>query len=344
MTINTQNSFLISSFLHLLFIAVFIAMPKPEYKPEHRTNQVIDISFLFSNVENEAQTNKKVGDKPDTKVSTHKTSYETRMSHRNTKENKNVIPAKLVPAEPAPAVASRGLKQGAGIHGSTGSPYHPELVEGLDSRLHGNDGLKEINQEYQKAHSSIAETVEMPIEQKAETLNYGISGHPVSQASDMSPPPLPKGSEIAPSVVRGAPTPLGASRLTGSKDTAATVHAGTGIGSARKSYPVGAFPQGSHRFSSGVDKSAIISSFVNKIESLKHYPYIARRRGMEGTVIVFVHISKAGELKEAALRMSSGYEILDRSALDLIKKAIPFRHGYHSDLKIEIPITYKLLR
>lgn len=108
---------------------------------------------------------------------------------------------------------------------------------------------------------------------------------------------------------------------------------------------IGSKPQASSSFSYGdTDKSAIIRAFVERIESLKYYPYIARRKGIEGTVIILAHLDKEGELKEATLKASSGYEILDMKAVELIKKACPFRHGYNSDLKIEIPITYRLIR
>ncbi|MCX8069387.1 MAG: energy transducer TonB [Thermodesulfovibrionales bacterium] len=93
-----------------------------------------------------------------------------------------------------------------------------------------------------------------------------------------------------------------------------------------------------------IDKSAIIGAFINKVESAKQYPYIARRKGMEGTVIVLVHLSKTGELIDIALKKSSGHDILDSSAIELLKKVCPFRHNYYEDLKIEIPITYNLLK
>jgi TonB family protein len=320
MTLNTQNSFLISAFLHLLFIAAFVALPKPEYT----VKQLIDISFLFSNIENEPQTNKKAEDKSvlKNKVVPMKTD-ETHMSNIDTKGNENVIPApdnKIRGQAPAGIQTPSLRKQGA-IHKGTGFPLS---WENLDSRLHGNDGLEvfsdkplkenEINQEYQKAHSSLVETVGMPIEQKTETLTYGTYGSSASGTSD-----LPS-SYASTAKVKGISDikPLG---FGGSKDAAASAHTGTAI-----------------------DKSAIISSFVDRIESLKHYPYIARRRGIQGTVLIFVHLNKNGELKDVVLRKSSGHEILDMSAVELIKKATPFRHGYHSNLKIEIPITYKLMR
>lgn len=276
MTFNTQNSLLISSFLHLLFIAAFVALPKPEYKPEYKINQLIDISFLFSDIENETQA--------------------------NNPEDKPALKNKVKPMKTEYQKDSRQA-------GMT-STQKPEELRVLSEPLKKN----EIYQAYQKAYSPLGQTVGMPIEQKTETLTYGAYGSSVSGTSD-----LPS-SYASTAKVKGI-SDIKPSGFGGSKDTAASAHAGTTI-----------------------DKSAIISSFVDKIESAKHYPYIARRRGIQGTVLIFVHLNKKGELKDVVLRKSSGYEILDKSAVELIKKATPFRHGYHSNLKIEIPITYKLMR
>jgi TonB family protein len=288
MTLNTQNSFLISAFLHLLFIASFIAIPKleykPEYKPEHKVNQMIDISFLFSTIENEPQT-KKIENKPvlKSKVGPMKTEYQ--------KDSRQAGMTELPPRPPL-------LKGGGG--GVAGITFTKKLEE-----------LKVLSA---PTHSSLAETVGMPIEQKTEILTYGTYGSSVSGTSDLpsSYASTAKGEGI--SDIK----PLG---FAVSKDTAASAYTET-----------------------AVDKSAIIKSFIDKIESAKHYPYIARRKWIEGTVIVFVHLNKNGELKDVVLKKSSNYEILDMSAVELIKKATPFRHGYHSDLKIEIPINYKLIR
>jgi TonB family protein len=292
MTLNTQNSFLISAFLHLLFIAVFIAMPKSEYKPEYKVNQLIDISFLFSTIEKEPQANKKPGDKP-------------------------VLKSKVEPMEtPHPAPLPKGEREFS-LQNAKDTAIEASREKIVSEALQ-KDSLrvkeKEINQEYQKAHSSLGQTVGMPIEQKTETLTYGTSGSSVSVTSDLP-------SSYASTAKGDGISDIKTSGFAGSKDTAASAHTGTAI-----------------------DKSAIISSFVDRIELLKHYPYIARRRGIQGTALIFVHLNKNGELKDVVLRKSSGHEILDKSAVELIKKATPFRHGYYSDLKIEIPITYKLMR
>ena len=93
-----------------------------------------------------------------------------------------------------------------------------------------------------------------------------------------------------------------------------------------------------------LDISLLITSFINKIESSKHYPYIARKRGIEGTVNVFVKLNELGELTSISIKKSSGYEILDSSALSIIKKVCPFRHNAGRDISFVIPITYRLIK
>lgn len=93
-----------------------------------------------------------------------------------------------------------------------------------------------------------------------------------------------------------------------------------------------------------IDISEILSYLTDKIEALKQYPYLARRKGIEGTVMLFVEIDRLGNLINTKIIKSSGYEILDQSALMLIKKAFPIKHNFNRDLRVTIPITYKLMR
>jgi len=93
-----------------------------------------------------------------------------------------------------------------------------------------------------------------------------------------------------------------------------------------------------------IDISEILSYLTDKIEALKQYPYLARRKSIEGKVMLFVEIDRLGNLINTKIIRSSGYEILDQSALMLIKKAFPIKHNFNRDLRVTIPITYKLMR
>lgn len=71
---------------------------------------------------------------------------------------------------------------------------------------------------------------------------------------------------------------------------------------------------------------------------LKRYPAEARRKHWEGTVVVWLEIAADGTLTKAEIHRTSGYDILDRAALRMLRTA-RFEGGPGSLLQ---PITYKL--
>ncbi len=74
------------------------------------------------------------------------------------------------------------------------------------------------------------------------------------------------------------------------------------------------------------------------------YPRIARRRGYEGVVVLKVEILPNGRVGELRVKKSSGHHILDKSALNTVKKwkFIPARRG-EDPIRIwaEIPIKFE---
>jgi protein TonB len=51
-----------------------------------------------------------------------------------------------------------------------------------------------------------------------------------------------------------------------------------------------------------------------------HYPESARRRGIEGTTLLKVHVSERGRVKGILIERSAGYQELDLAALRAVKK------------------------
>lgn len=75
------------------------------------------------------------------------------------------------------------------------------------------------------------------------------------------------------------------------------------------------------------------------------YPEDARERGEQGKVLVRALINTDGTVAELALRKSSGYASLDRSALETIKKwrFVPARRGSTAVTAwVVVPITFSL--
>jgi protein TonB len=76
------------------------------------------------------------------------------------------------------------------------------------------------------------------------------------------------------------------------------------------------------------------------------YPYVARLRGWEGDVLLAFTVDSNGRLKRIRVAHSSGFPVLDRSALDslgkvgYIKEAIAWLNGHAVDM--QVPVIYRL--
>jgi TonB family protein len=91
----------------------------------------------------------------------------------------------------------------------------------------------------------------------------------------------------------------------------------------------------------GINKSVadLFSLIRSTIDKAKTYPLLARKRGMEGTVIVSFKIDRNGLPHEIKILKGSGYQILDEEVPKILRKASPFPE---LDGEIVIPITFKL--
>jgi TonB family protein len=75
------------------------------------------------------------------------------------------------------------------------------------------------------------------------------------------------------------------------------------------------------------------------IEKAKTYPFLARKKKIEGTVIAAFRINAKGYPKDINIRKSSGFEILDSAAMKIVTKAAPFPYVVEP---VEIPITFRI--
>ena len=70
--------------------------------------------------------------------------------------------------------------------------------------------------------------------------------------------------------------------------------------------------------------SNYLNLVISKIQKAKRYPLQARKEKIEGEVKLKFLINSRGELESAELVSSSGFEILDREALEMLHRAVPF--------------------
>lgn len=77
-----------------------------------------------------------------------------------------------------------------------------------------------------------------------------------------------------------------------------------------------------------------------------NYPLLAKDAGFQGTVLLSLHLSSAGELLDIAVKSSSGYKMLDDNAVTAAKALYPYpplpASIKKNELWIDIPIDYRL--
>jgi TonB family protein len=89
-----------------------------------------------------------------------------------------------------------------------------------------------------------------------------------------------------------------------------------------------------------------IQSLQDSIAQRIVYPEKARRYGWEGTVKLALHLFRDGTLASASIRESSGYELFDEEALNLVKNLAPYSafpsEAALQELTVTVPIVYNL--
>jgi|GEM_PF-2097893 len=72
------------------------------------------------------------------------------------------------------------------------------------------------------------------------------------------------------------------------------------------------------------------------------YPYLARRMGWQGNLIITFVLTPKGEIRDLSIEKSSGYEVLDKNTLEVLKKTAPFFPQPPVEVKIRLPVRYVL--
>lgn len=89
--------------------------------------------------------------------------------------------------------------------------------------------------------------------------------------------------------------------------------------------------------------AALQSQLAERFE----YPWLARKRGWQGLVTLSLHIDANGELSQWKVTRTSGYRILDRSALQAARRISRLPQADRllngRSLTLSIPVRYQLL-
>jgi TonB family protein len=77
-----------------------------------------------------------------------------------------------------------------------------------------------------------------------------------------------------------------------------------------------------------------------------NYPPEARDRGEQGRCIIEFTIDKNGPVRNAFVKATSGYQLLDAEALRVVNTMLPWwpgtQDGKRVDVVMTLPITFKL--
>ncbi len=89
-------------------------------------------------------------------------------------------------------------------------------------------------------------------------------------------------------------------------------------------------------------KESALALIVNVIEANKHYPRRARQTGIEGKVILSVAIANDGVIHSVNIKEKHNSSLLNRAAMKAAEKLLGMRLGGMGEMRIEVPIVFKL--
>jgi TonB family protein len=95
-----------------------------------------------------------------------------------------------------------------------------------------------------------------------------------------------------------------------------------------------------------MNRARILSQIRHDLSPYFYYPPLARRKGLQGTVLLGFGISGQGNIHDIRIVKSSGYAILDLAAQDAMQRLdklswyAVLMHGKNMDL--ELPVIFRL--
>jgi len=96
----------------------------------------------------------------------------------------------------------------------------------------------------------------------------------------------------------------------------------------------------------GMNRARILNQLRHDLSQYFYYPPLARRQGLQGTVLLGFEVSGQGNIHDIRVVKSSGYAILDLAAQDAMQRLdtlswyAALMHG--KDLDLELPVIFRL--
>ena len=91
---------------------------------------------------------------------------------------------------------------------------------------------------------------------------------------------------------------------------------------------------------------AYAATLLSWLGRYKEYPWAARRRGVQGQVVLRLAVARSGRVAATAIETSSGTDVLDEAALDMVHRAEPLPPlpaSFPGDVaEFRVPISFAL--
>ncbi|MBA4372645.1 MAG: hypothetical protein C0402_07245 [Thermodesulfovibrio sp.] len=129
----------------------------------------------------------------------------------------------------------------------------------------------------------------------------------------------------------------GVSGSEGRQSTAVASSPGVSGFVGREAGGMGVSTAGTHM--AGEIDPALAKKIRDTLQSNLVYPYLARKKRIEGTVLAEFRLNNTGMPENMKIVRTSHYAILDEAAKETIQKAAPFPA---QNKRVEIPITFRL--
>jgi protein TonB len=163
-----------------------------------------------------------------------------------------------------------------------------------------------------------------PVESSSPDIqDQDIAVGPTMQQADAAPPEPPKVEEKPVEPVEQPPSPPQAADVTLPKDVPKDVDKPPPPPPQPPAPETRAPPKSDHvgQFSEA-GSNAFNALVFGHLQKFKRYP--AAAHGKSGTVVVRFILSRGGDVIESAVTKSSGNDVLDREAIDILHRASPF--------------------
>jgi protein TonB len=84
------------------------------------------------------------------------------------------------------------------------------------------------------------------------------------------------------------------------------------------------------------------TAIMTRLRGFVQYPERARLSGWEGKAILSFRLGADGQARDIEVVTSSGFPLLDRSAVSAVRRASPFPYRPHQEIALRLPVVYAL--